>query len=360
MPRSASRRRRTSSRASRLSLPAGSPSDSSRRSSRFENERPARRFVLAQQRAEDPAGHALHDVLAVQEHRVVGLVVRDLEPPSPAGTGAARSSRRRVLARACPRAASAAARCAPSSRQRGLPGADERRHAFGLEVQHAEQVVAQQQRHGRGAAGASAAPASATSRGSGAAPVTACAIVRERCRLGCTTSRAAPPPCRSTRRRRDLGADRRGVVAGARRPRRAARPRRRARAGSCVPARAGRRAPRARRGRPPRRTHMPPAGGPRARAAPADRRAAAARPGADAEAGDALDVVDVGAAQPEHVAHARLRRDRIEVRPHRLERLALGLGVQVAQVERVLLAGLRDRRRSPARTGSRRGSPSTC
>ena len=61
--------------------------------------------------------------------------------------------------------------------------------------------------------------------------------------------------------------------------------------------------------------------------------------GRHAEAGDALDVVDVGAAQPEHVAHPRLRRDRIEVGPHRLERLAVGLGVQVAQVERVLLAG---------------------
>ena len=153
MPRSASRRRSTSSRASRLSLPAGRPSDSSRRSSRFENAvRPGRR-VLAQQRPEDPSGHALHDVLAVAEDRVVGLVVRDLRAPVRPVRG--RRGRRGLAGprRACPARRQGRREVRAEQAQRGLPGADERRRALGLEVQDAEHVVAQRQRHRRGAAG---------------------------------------------------------------------------------------------------------------------------------------------------------------------------------------------------------------
>ena len=43
---------------------------------------------------------------------------------------------------------------------------------------------------------------------------------------------------------------------------------------------------------------------------------------AAAENRSSVDAVDVGAAQPEHVAHAGLRGNRLEVGPHRVERLA--------------------------------------
>ena len=49
--------------------------------------------------------------------------------------------------------------------------------------------------------------------------------------------------------------------------------------------------------------------------------------------------MDVEPAQPEVRAHARLRGDRVEVGAHRLELLAFGRRVQVAQVEPELLAG---------------------
>jgi len=57
------------------------------------------------------------------------------------------------------------------------------------------------------------------------------------------------------------------------------------------------------------------------------------------DGGAAGDAVDVDAAQAQGVAHAGLRGDRVQVGPHALEHRAVGLGVQVDEVERVVLEG---------------------
>ena len=88
--RSSSRRRSRIRRLSRLSLNSGRPSDSSRRRPRLVNSAAAAGRVLAQHLPQHLRRQAAHQVLAVDQDRLVAGVVLDLQPARGAGGGSGR------------------------------------------------------------------------------------------------------------------------------------------------------------------------------------------------------------------------------------------------------------------------------
>jgi hypothetical protein len=317
-----------------------------------ERRAPARR-VLLEQLPQDPPGHAADQVLAADEDAVVGLVVLDRQRLA----GRRRLGLRRAVGALAPVGLEQRERrrqMAPQDAQQALGLRPEAAGLLALEVEHAGHAAAHDERDGGGALGArQPRQRDRARRQRRALPDRLAHRARagearhadDLAALGGDADQADP--------RGHLRAGGRGGVAVARHAEQAAvlvggeqdrvaeaeqvveRLERRARRLGVLVA-----LPDAAHELVERREHV------------AHRRGRLGRREVAVDGDAAQHPVHVDAAQAEHVGHPLLRRDRVEVDLHLIEDPPLGLGVQVLEVERVLLHRRRiDQAQLPERVG---------